>query len=263
MLKQPSPGGLTFERVCLQVSITARALKLSSAYGIVIGLRTRTLPMRSPIASDRIDAVIFDCDGTLVDSESLSTTVVLEMLAEHGVVLDYVHMLERSRGRQFAVIVDELRAEYPHAVAESFIEDFRVRSMRLFRERLQPIAGAVALVEALHLPMCVASNAPRNKIEACLEITGMLSHFEGRIVSAYEVGAWKPDPALVLAACALFELPPERCLLVEDSVAGVEAGIAAGVHVLGYRIDTPNAEWPSDRVRLIDDLADVLTRVTV
>lgn len=218
--------------------------------------------MRSSTATDRIDAVIFDCDGTLVDSETLSAAVLLDMLAEHGIVLDHAHMLDRSRGRQFALIVDELRAEYPHAVADSFIEDFRARTMDVFRERLQPIAGAVQMVEALHLPMCVASNAPRNKIEACLEITGLLPHFEGRIVSAYEVGAWKPDPALVLAACALFDLPPERCLLVEDSVAGVEAGIAAGVHVLGYRIDAPDAAWPGERVRLIDDLADVLTRVS-
>lgn len=217
--------------------------------------------MSSSTAPTRIDAVIFDCDGTLVDSETLSAEVILEMLAEHGIALDHADMLERARGRQFAMIVDELRAEFPHAVADDFIQDFRARTMKVFHQRLQPIAGAVALVEALHLPMCVASNAPRNKIEACLEITGMLSHFEGRIVSAYEVGAWKPDPALVLAACALFDLPPERCLLVEDSVAGVEAGIAAGVHVLGYRIDTPNASWPGERVRLIDDLADVLTRV--
>ncbi|QEI05961.1 HAD-IA family hydrolase [Pigmentiphaga aceris] len=217
--------------------------------------------MSSNTAPDRIDAVIFDCDGTLVDSETLSAKVALDMLAEHGVVLDYEDMLARNRGRQFARIVDELRAAYPHAVADDFIEDFRTRTLHTFRQHLQPIAGAVALVEALHLPMCVASNAPRAKIEACLEITGMLSHFQDRIVSAYEVGAWKPDPALVLAACALFDLPPERCLLVEDSVAGVEAGIAAGVHVLAYRIDTPGTHWPSDRVRLIDDLADVLTRV--
>jgi HAD superfamily hydrolase (TIGR01509 family) len=211
--------------------------------------------------SARIEAVIFDCDGTLVDSETLSASVILDMLAEHGITLDHATMLDRSRGRQFAVIVDELRAEYPQAVADDFIEDFRARTMTVFRDRLQPIAGAVALVEALRLPMCVASNAPRNKIEACLDITGMLPHFDGRIVSAYEVGAWKPDPALVLAACELLGHPPERCLLVEDSVAGVEAGIAAGVHVLGYRIETPNETWPGERVRLIDDLADVLTRV--
>jgi len=218
--------------------------------------------MSSRTVPARIEGVIFDCDGTLVDSETLSADVILEMLAEHGITLSHAHMLDRSRGRQFAVIVDELRAEYPRAVADDFIDDFRARTMRVFRERLQPIAGAVALVEALHLPMCVASNAPRNKIEACLDITGMLPHFDGRIVSAYEVGAWKPDPALVLAACDLLGLPPAQCVLVEDSVAGVEAGIAAGVHVLGYRIDAPDAAWPGERVQLIEDLADVLTRVS-
>jgi HAD superfamily hydrolase (TIGR01509 family) len=217
--------------------------------------------MSSSTAPARIEAVIFDCDGTLVDSETLSADVILEMLAEHGITLPHARMLDRARGRQFAIIVDELRADYPHAVADNFIEDFRARTMDVFRARLQPIAGAVALVEALHLPICVASNAPRNKIEACLEITGMLSHFEGRIVSAYEVGAWKPDPALVLAACDLLGVPPERCLLVEDSAAGVQAGVAAGVHVMGYRIEAPDATWPDERVQLIDDLAAVLTRV--
>ncbi len=201
-----------------------------------------------------IDAIIFDCDGTLVDSETLSSEVLSDLLAEHGIDYDPPTMLRHMRGREFAVVVDELHDRHPVFDTHDFIATYRVRSMEVFRRRLMPIEGAVELVQALKLPMSVASNGPRAKIETCLQATGLLPYFTDRIVSAFELNAWKPDPAIVLRAAELMNVPPERCLLVEDSAAGVRAGVAAGMQVTGFRIESPDPEWPADRVHLIDDL---------
>jgi beta-phosphoglucomutase-like phosphatase (HAD superfamily) len=87
----------------------------------------------------------------------------------------------------------------------------------------------------LHLPFALASNAPHHKIELCLRVTGLLPHFAGRIFSAYDVQRWKPDPALFLFAAERLGVPPQRCAVVEDSLPGVQAGLAAGMQVIALQ----------------------------
>lgn len=94
--------------------------------------------------------------------------------------------------------------------------------------------GALEFVESLKIPACVASNGPRIKIETCLKSVGLYPVFEDSIISAYEVQAWKPDPKIMLHAAGTLGLPPEKCLVVEDSLSGVEAGLLAGCYVAGY-----------------------------
>lgn len=201
-----------------------------------------------------IDALIFDCDGTLVDSEVLAAQVLVDLLAERGHALAYDTVLAQYRGREFAHFVATLCAQRPGLDPDELTRTFRARSLALFRERLQPIPGALELVRGLTLDKCVASNGPRQKIEACLAVTGLLPYFTGRIVSAYEVGAWKPDPRLILHAAALLATRPERCLLVEDSLAGVQAGVAAGVRVAALGLDPATLGELAGRVSVIDGL---------
>jgi HAD superfamily hydrolase (TIGR01509 family) len=92
----------------------------------------------------------------------------------------------------------------------------------------------VDFVRGLDLPKCVASNGPRSKIETCLSTVGLLDEFQGLIVSAYEVQSWKPSPILIESAARLLGLSATQCLLVEDSVPGVLAGLGAGAQVAGY-----------------------------
>lgn len=181
-----------------------------------------------------IEGVIFDNDGTLVDSERVAAHLLREQLAERGIALDEAQVLRRFRGVQFAVFIQELCLEYPHLDAEPFMHQFRESSLEVFRQGMAPMPGALEFVRNLTLPKCVASNGPRNKIETTLKAAGLLQYFEGRLFSAYEVNSWKPAPELILHAAKSLGLAPQRCLLVEDSVAGVSAGLAAGTQVAGY-----------------------------
>lgn len=181
-----------------------------------------------------IKGVIFDSDGTLVDSERIAAGLLWEMLAERDIQLPQEEVLQRFRGVQFAVFTQRLAEAYPWLEPESFMRAFRQDSLTLFARSMRPMPGAEAFVSELHLPKCVASNGPRAKIETCLGTAGLLPHFGEHIVSAYEVKAWKPAPGLILAAAQVLGLPPEDCLLVDDSHAGVEAGLAAGSWVAGF-----------------------------
>ncbi|WP_213881753.1 HAD-IA family hydrolase [Pseudomonas sp. dw_358] len=185
-----------------------------------------------------IKGIIFDNDGTLVDSERMASALLHQMLNEQGVALDADQVLERFRGVQFALFMADVALQAPQLDIDRFVSNFRAASLAQFRSGLAPMPGALAFVEALQLPSCVASNGPRDKIETTLEAAGLLPWFENRIVSAYEVNSWKPAPGLILAACHLLELAPHECLLVEDSHAGVQAGLAAGTQVAGYGVDT-------------------------
>jgi HAD superfamily hydrolase (TIGR01509 family) len=205
----------------------------------------------------KIDGIIFDSDGTLVDSETLSAQTISGILADNGVSVSIDDILERFRGTRFATFAAELLADYPVAGIEDFTHAFRARSVALFSRELKPMNGALALVRDIRIEKCVASNGPMDKIETCLGVTGLLPHFIGRIASAYDVQSWKPDPGLILHAASIMRVSPDRCLLVEDSLAGVQAGLAAGVAVVGYRLSPKAQAALPYRVPVIQELAEL------
>jgi HAD superfamily hydrolase (TIGR01509 family) len=181
-----------------------------------------------------IAGIIFDCDGTLVDSERLAAGLLRDVLHEHQVSLSVEEVLTRFRGVQFALCMEGLCADYPGLPGDAVEASFRSRTLPLLREKLEEMPGAVDFVRGLDLPKCVASNGPRSKIETCLSTVGLLDDFQGLIVSAYEVQSWKPSPILIESAAQLLGLSARQCLLVEDSVPGVLAGLGAGAQVAGY-----------------------------
>ena len=207
-------------------------------------------------ASMKTRAVIFDCDGTLVDSEPLSALVFAEALAAEGLAITPAEALSAFRGRRMALCLEHAAGLLGRPLPPHFEPALRDLTARAFEERLQVIDGAATLLEALSLPFCVASNAPRAKTELSLGLTGLRHHFGDRVFSAYEVGAWKPDPGLFLHAAATLGVPPPHCLVVEDSEAGVTAGVAAGMRVVALLPDG-RPHWLPAGVSVIRHLSEV------
>ncbi len=205
-----------------------------------------------------IEAVIFDCDGTLVDSESIASGILASHATEVGLTITAEESRRRFTGRKMADCVAELEEQLRKPLGESFIAAFRHRLDAAFHERLQPIAGADELLRELHLPFCIASNGPLQKLHLTLGTTGLREHFtDDRIFSAYEIGVWKPDPGLFLHAAMALGVPPEACAVVEDSAAGFAAGLAAGMTVFAYG----EAAAP-EGVRPLRHLTDLLDAVS-
>jgi HAD superfamily hydrolase (TIGR01509 family) len=116
----------------------------------------------------------------------------------------------------------------------------------------------LGLLQRLEVPYCVATNGPRVKTELTLSITGLLPLLQDRIFSAYEVGAFKPDPTLFLHAARVMDVEPARCLVVEDSAAGVRAGLAAGMHVCVLHSPQPLPAELRNRVHHLSLLEELL-----
>jgi HAD superfamily hydrolase (TIGR01509 family) len=181
-----------------------------------------------------IRAVIFDCDGTLVDSEESGLDVLHGLACAEGLSFTRAQADARFRGARMADCVAWIAAQLPDRPPD-FDAEFtrRVRSATEARFRLgmDPLPGARELLQQLLIPYCVATNGPREKVELTLQLTGLRPLFGERVFSAYEVGHFKPAPGLFLHAAVMLGQPPAHCAVVEDSVPGIQAGLAAGMRV--------------------------------
>ncbi len=208
----------------------------------------------------RIDAVLFDCDGVLVDSERVAVECIVEFASRFGARFELEEALQRFTGARMADNLRDIEARGKCKLPDDFEDTLRTHMAAEFETRIEPMDGAAALVEALDVPYCVVSNGPRSKMEVTLRVTGLLDHFAGRIVSAYEVGVWKPDPALFLHAARVLGTAPERCAVVEDSDYGIAAGVAAGMQVFAL-ISGQRAHPVPDGVVPVASLAELHHRL--
>jgi HAD superfamily hydrolase (TIGR01509 family) len=181
-----------------------------------------------------IKAVIFDCDGVLVDSVGLAGEVLAEYLRDLGFAVTRQEATRRFGSGKMADYVARFERETGKHLPEKFEQELRSRRDQTFRERLRSVDGAVELVRGLRIPSCVASNGPIPQIELSLRIVGLFEHFEGRIFSAYSLRAWKPEPQLFLHAGSALGVTPAECAVVEDSELGILAGLAAGMQVFAF-----------------------------
>ncbi|WP_298938234.1 HAD family hydrolase [uncultured Ruegeria sp.] len=177
------------------------------------------------------ELVIFDCDGTLVDTEVLVKAVLSEALSELGVQVAPKVLIERFRGGKMRDFIGYTETKLGRSLPESFETMLRVRIAQRISTDLQPCQGAHELLSHIEQKVCVASNAPLTHIRHCLTQTGLEHFFGDQLFSAYICRAWKPDPAVFLAASDALGISPEKCVVIEDSLTGVSAAQAAGMPV--------------------------------
>ena len=181
------------------------------------------------------DAVIFDCDGVLVDSEGLASEVLVESLKPFGICLTIEDAMARFCGVRMADCVAQLELIGGTPLPESFVPQLRKQMAAVFTDRLKPIEGELELLRTLTLPYCVASSAPREKIELSLSLTGLLPYLQGRMYSSYDIEDWKPSPGLFIHSARSMGVHPHRCAVIEDSWPGIQAGLAAGMQVFALQ----------------------------
>ena len=214
----------------------------------------------------RFDAVLFDCDGVLVDSEGITHQVLRGMLAEMGWTLSREEAMRIFLGK---AVKDEralIEAKTGRELTEDWFVRFRERRNEALLAAVQPMPNAVQAVEAIserfsgRIACC--SGADRWKVEMQLARCGLLPFFEGRIFSGHELPRSKPFPDVYLAAMEPLGVVPGRCLVVEDTVTGVTAGVRAGCEVWGYSPpeaghDTPGALRAAGAARIFPDMGQL------
>jgi HAD superfamily hydrolase (TIGR01509 family) len=184
------------------------------------------------------DAVLFDCDGVLVDSEAITNGVLREMLQELGWKLTAAECMRIFVGKAVKDEAALIEAHTGQPLTEDWMVRFRERrNLRLMHE-VKAIDGALEAVKALHARLdgriACASGADKPKVEMQLTKCGLMPYFAGRVFSGHDLPRSKPAPDVYLAAARAVNVAPPRCLVIEDTVTGVAAGMAAGATVFGY-----------------------------
>ena len=194
------------------------------------------------------DLIIFDCDGVLVDSELLANQVMADYLSEQGLPCTRQQATARFVGLSLVSIRNRVRDENGVTLPENFEKEIIRRDRLVFETNLKALPGISAVLETLATPKCVASSGAHQKIRTSLTQTGLLEYFEGHIFSAADVENGKPAPDLFLHAARNMNTRPENCLVIEDSLAGVQAGVAAGMQVFGFLGGGHIADGHGDRL---------------
>ncbi|WP_329365668.1 HAD family hydrolase [Streptomyces sp. NBC_01483] len=212
----------------------------------------------------RYDLVIFDNDGVLVDSEPISNTILAAYLTELGHPTSYEESIRDYMGSAMHRIHELVQERSGRRLPEEFDDVFHGRVFAAFERELQPVQGAVELLEKLaadEVPYCVASSGSHERIRVGHRKTGLDRWFdEGRVFSSQDVGRGKPAPDLFLYAAGRMGVAPERCVVVEDSPLGVRAANAAGMDVYGFTAMTPAAKLTgaTQLFSELGELADLL-----
>jgi HAD superfamily hydrolase (TIGR01509 family) len=175
--------------------------------------------------------IIFDSDGVLVDSETLSAKVFQEMALELGFELDFETAVERFAGTSMKENLLFIQENIQESLPVDFEKEFRGRTYKVFKTDLKAVNGIADLIEKLGIPFCVASSGPVEKIRLNLGLVNLLDHFENKIYSSYDIGSWKPEPGIFLHAAKRMGFEPEECAVIEDSASGIRAAIAGGFKV--------------------------------
>ena len=182
----------------------------------------------------RFELVIFDCDGVLVDSELISNRVFAALLGELGLPVTLEFMFESFVGRSMQHCWEQVAGMLGKEVPAHWQHELQLRTTAALEAEVQAVHGIEAVLDSLAVPYCVASSGSRAKMATTLGATGLLARFTGRMFSAADVARGKPAPDIFLYAASRCGVQPRDCAVIEDSPAGVAAGVAAGMTVYGY-----------------------------
>lgn len=180
------------------------------------------------------ELIIFDCDGVLIDSEAIACRVDAACLAEIGIAMSAEEIMERYLGISAAAMCTDIERRLGRVLPADFAETLHARVAAAFETELVAMPGIEAVLAAAPQRRCVASSSAPERLRHSLSLTRLLHRFEPHVFSATQVARGKPAPDLFLFAAASMQAGPAGCVVVEDSVPGVQAAVAAGMRAIGF-----------------------------
>ena len=213
-----------------------------------------------------IGLIIFDCDGVIADSEVLSAEVLIDQLADIGIAITMDDVRRDFLGRSFPTVAATIRSRFDRPLPDGFEAAYRARLLDRFQTDLAQTPGFATMLRGLGLPVCVATSSSPPRVARTLQILGLTDDFGPHVFTASQVEHGKPAPDLFLFAARRMGRRPQDCLVIEDSLPGIQAGISAGMSVLSYRggshlRDLPQPDLTVDSFDNWADFPQLLDRI--
>lgn len=204
-------------------------------------------------------AVLFDCDGVLVDSEVITNRIMLKEFAERGLGLTMDEMLEISLGNTMEGVAAEA-ARRGARIEDGWVAQFYLKAFEALEREVEAVPGVSDVIDRLHargVAMAVASNGPVAKMQITLRRAGLLDRLTPHIFSARDLAHPKPAPDIYLHAAAVLGVSPTECAVIEDSASGAKAGQAAGMRCIGFAQATDAAKLRPYCHDVVQDMTQV------
>ncbi len=182
---------------------------------------------------NKVNCIIFDCDGTLVDSEPLTNKVIAEMAGELGIKMTGEEATSLWGGKTIDAVVYGMKEMSGKDLPEDWVSRLVQNVSNAYKYDLVPMDGISEVLDSLKIATCVASNGRPEHVENSLKIAGLYKYFQGKVYTASEVKYPKPAPDLFLYAVDKMGFSNEECVIIEDSIPGITAAVRAGIRVLG------------------------------
>jgi HAD superfamily hydrolase (TIGR01509 family) len=178
--------------------------------------------------------IIFDCDGVLLETESLANRCEVDALGKLGYTISLEEYIDLSLGRHNIQVEELLKEKFNIDLPPHFWSDVKLEQQDLFDKHLIPVAGVIETLELITTQKCIASSSSMERLNHTLGITKLLPYFENRIFSTEFVSRGKPFPDIYLYAAEKMKMVPKECVVIEDSLAGIEGALAAKMTVFAF-----------------------------
>jgi HAD superfamily hydrolase (TIGR01509 family) len=177
------------------------------------------------------DLVIFDCDGVLIDSEIISARMLVTELSRLGLTIDLAYVEHNFLGRSYPVVMETIRREFGLDLPPDFEAQYREALLAAFQTDLKVVPHVHEVLARIGVPFCVATSSSPRRVAMSLQLVGLSDLVGDRAFTSTLVPRGKPAPDLFLYAAKKMGARPERTLVIEDSLTGIRAGLAAGMTV--------------------------------
>ncbi|MFO1204093.1 MAG: HAD family hydrolase [Tabrizicola sp.] len=177
------------------------------------------------------DLVIFDCDGVLIDSEIISARMLVTELSRLGLTIDLTYVERNFLGRSYPVVMETIRREFDLDLPADFEARYRENLLIVFQKELRVVPHVHEVLAGIAVPFCVATSSSPRRAQMSLALVGLSDLVGDRLYTSTMVARGKPAPDLFLLAAAKMGVDPARTLVIEDSLTGIRAGLAAGMTV--------------------------------
>jgi HAD superfamily hydrolase (TIGR01509 family) len=212
----------------------------------------------------RLPAIIFDCDGVLIDSEYLASRVESELIRELGLTLDVAQVHGLFLGKTVDGVLDAIAARTGQRPSSAWVYNWAFATAHAFLRELKAVDGVGVAVEELRRrghPMAVASQSSLARVRMSLQVAGLAGQFGEHIYVTSMVARPKPAPEIYLLAAERLGAAPANCIVVEDSPAGAAAALAAGMRVLGYAPGATAAAMQQSGAQVIRSMDELVATI--
>ena len=208
-----------------------------------------------------VELIIFDCDGVLVDSEILANEELKLALVSCGLTMTTDQVIETFVGRSMTYVVEKSQEILGHNLPGDFLDRLQEKTFASFERNLKPVQGIRNVLRSLSgrpQKICVASSGSFEKMDLTLGLTDLKHFFGDNIYNSTQVRRGKPYPDLYLFAANEMDVDPARCLVIEDSLPGVQGAVAAGMEVLAYSVRGQDKSLATAGGMIFSDMNDIL-----